>query len=62
MYNFRKVVQDPNSGEFKHDLFRQVRGAFARVFGWGLETGFVSTSTKGALFWGSLRSLVAGGG
>lgn len=25
MYNFRKVVQDPNSGEFRHDLFRQVR-------------------------------------
>ncbi|CAM9786865.1 unnamed protein product, partial [Scytosiphon promiscuus] len=23
MYNFRKVVQDPNSGEFKHDLFRR---------------------------------------
>ncbi|CAM9355822.1 unnamed protein product, partial [Hapterophycus canaliculatus] len=23
MYNFRKVVQDPNSGEFKHDLFRK---------------------------------------
>ena len=24
MYNFRKVVQDPNSGEFKHELFRKV--------------------------------------
>lgn len=24
MYNFRKVVQDPNSGEFKHDIFRKV--------------------------------------
>ncbi|CAM9801624.1 unnamed protein product [Ectocarpus sp. 6 AP-2014] len=23
MYNFRKVMQDPSSGEFKHDLFRK---------------------------------------
>ncbi|CAM9766344.1 unnamed protein product [Ectocarpus fasciculatus] len=23
MYNFRKVMQDPTSGEFKHDLFRK---------------------------------------
>eukprot|EP00752_Nemacystus_decipiens_P011358 g10092.t1 len=23
MYNFRKVVQDPNSGEFRHELFRK---------------------------------------
>ncbi|CAB1119047.1 unnamed protein product [Ectocarpus sp. CCAP 1310/34] len=26
MYNFRKVMQDPSSGEFKHDLFRKGNG------------------------------------
>lgn len=32
MYNFRKVVQDPNSGEFKHDLFRKVCLVLCSIF------------------------------